>query len=55
MTKKELMEMLKNFDDNKVIVIAEPSYDPWSGHRVGDTTYEIEEIKKDKEKIKIYF
>lgn len=55
MTKKELMEMLKNFNDNEVIVIAKPFYDPQSGHRDGDTTYEIKEIKKDKEKIKIYF
>ena len=55
MTKKELMEMLKNFDDNETIVIAEPYYDPWSGHRDGDITHEIKEIEKDKEKIKIYF
>ena len=49
MTKKELIEMLKNFDDNEAIVIAKPYYDPWSGHHDGDTTYEIKEIKKDKE------
>ena len=55
MIKKELMEILKNFDDNDTIVIATPYYDPWSGHRSGDTTYEIKEIKKDKEEIKIYF
>lgn len=55
MTKKELIEMLKNFDDNEVVVIAKPYYDPWSGHRDGDTKYEIKEVKKDKEEIKIYF
>ena len=55
MTKKELMEMLKDFDDNETIVIAKVCYDPWSGHRDGDTTYEIKEVKKDKKEIKIYF
>ena len=41
--------------DNETIVIAKVCYDPWSGHRDGDTTYEIKEVKKDKKEIKIYF
>ena len=55
MTKKELMKMLANFDDDTMVVIAKPFYDPWSGHRDGDITYEIKEIKEDKKEIKIYF
>ena len=55
MTKKELMEMLANFEDDAVVVIAKPYYDPWSGHRDGDIVHEIKEIEKDEEKIKIYF
>ena len=55
MTKKELMEMLANFDDDRVVVIAKPYFDPWSGHRDGDTTYAIKEVIKDKDEIKIYF
>ena len=55
MTKKELMEILANFEDDTVIVIAEPYYDPWSGHRNGDCTHTITEVIKDKEEVKIYF
>ena len=55
MTKKELMEMLKDFDDNETIVIAKVCYDPMSGHRDGDTIYKIKEVKKDKEAVKIYY
>ena len=55
MTKKELMEMLANFDENTAVVIAKPYFDPWSGHRDGDTTYAIKEVIKDKDEVKIYF
>lgn len=55
MTKKELMEMLANFEDDTMVVIATPDFDPWSGHGNGDITYEIKEIKEDKKEIKIYF
>jgi hypothetical protein len=55
MTKKELMVMLENFEDDTVVVIAKPFFDPWSGHRDGDCTYAITEVVKDKEEVKIYF
>ena len=55
MTKKELMEKLANFDDDTVVVIATPDFDPWSGHRNGDCTYAIKEVIKDKDEVKIYF
>ena len=55
MTKKELMEMLANFEDDTMVVIAKPYFDPWSGHRDGDTTYAIKEVMKDKDEVKIYF
>ena len=55
MTKKELMEKLANFDDDTVVVIATPDFDPWSGRRNDDTTYAIKEVTKDKDEVKIYF
>lgn len=55
MTKKELIEMLANFEDNAMVVIAKPHYDPWSGHLDGDCTYTIQEVIKDEEEVKIYF
>ena len=55
MTKKELMEMLANFEDDTMVVIATPDFDPWSGRRNGDTTYAIKEVIKDKDEVKIYF
>lgn len=55
MTKKELMEMLKDFDDNAVVVIATRQYDPRDGFPMGDLVKDIEQVKEDKEKIKLYF
>ena len=55
MTKKELMEMLANFEDDTMVVIATPDFDPWSGHQDGDITYAIKEVIKDKDEVKIYF
>jgi hypothetical protein len=55
MTKKELMEMLAKFEDDAVVVIAKPFFDPRSGHRDGDCTYKIKEVIKDEKEVKIYF
>lgn len=55
MTKKDLMEMLAKFEDDAMVVIAEPYYDPYSGHHQGDHTYDIKKIEEDKKEIKLYF
>jgi hypothetical protein len=47
MTKKDLMEMLKNYEDDTVIVIAEDKIDPWSGHRYGVNLCDIEVYEGD--------
>ena len=42
MTKKDLIEMLKDYDENTVIVFCKDSIDPRSGHHCGLSLSHIE-------------